>query len=171
VRGDLSTLRLLENYLRHISSDPRRERLFLAWLSFVVTFATVRAITHAIRANVGPFHDVTRGTAHIHHLVWGILLLLLVGCLWLFQVGIGVSATHAWSSRLTSLLFGVGAALTLDEFALWLLFQDVYWEPQGRDSIDAVIVFSGLLAVGWTGAPFFQGVWRDLRRFDRRMSH
>ncbi len=167
--GDVPTLRLLENYLRHIGSDPRRERVFLAWLSFLVTFATVRTITHAIRAHVGPFHDLTRGTTHIHHLVWGILLLLLVGCLWLYQVGTGVrdrqSKSSQKASQLTSLLFGVGAALTLDEFALWVLFQDVYWEPQGRASIDAVILFSSVLAVAWTGFPFFRGVWRDLRRF------
>ncbi len=167
--GGLPTLRLLDNYLRHIASDPRRERVFVAWLSFLATFATVRLITHAIHDHIGPFHDLTRGAAHIHHLAWGILLLLFVGCLWLYQVGVGVpdrrSKNPQTASLLTSVLFGVGAALTLDEFALWLLFEDVYWEPQGRASIDAVILFSSVLAVGWTGFPFFRGIWRDLRRF------
>jgi hypothetical protein len=55
--------------------------------------------------------------------------------------------------------FGVGAALTLDEFALWLnLEPDAYWSSSGRESIDAVVIFGGLLAVGAWGAPFFQGL-------------
>ena len=155
-------MRFVELYLKHISSDRRRERLFLAWLAFLLTFAGVRAITHAIRAHVGPFHDLARGGEHVHHLVWGILILLLVGYLWLMQVGTGLRQTRGWLSALTAVLFGVGAALTLDEFALWLLFQDVYWEPQGRDSIDAVVVFAALLSVGWWGAPLFRAMWRDL---------
>ena len=158
----MGPVRFVDLYLKHIRADARRERLFLAWLAFLLTFASVRAITHAIRAHVGPFHDVTRGTEHIHHLVWGILLLLLVGYLWLMQVGTGMRHTRFWLSALTAVLFGVGAALTLDEFALWLLFQDVYWEPQGRDSVDAVIVFAALLSIGWWGAPLFRAMWRDL---------
>ena len=59
--------------------DERRERLFLASLAFLVTFAIVRGVTHLIRAGIGPFHNVTGGGLHIHHLVWGILLLLVVG--------------------------------------------------------------------------------------------
>jgi hypothetical protein len=54
-----------------------------------------------------------------------------------------------------SLLYGVGAALTLDEFALWLNLKDVYWTSQGRTSIDAVILFGALLAIGAWGAPLF----------------
>jgi len=58
-----------------------------------------------------------------------------------------------------SVSYGVGAALTLDEFALWLnLDPNAYWTRQGRASIDAVVIFGGLLAVGAWGAPFFRGV-------------
>ena len=58
-----------------------------------------------------------------------------------------------------SVSYGVGAALTLDEFALWLnLEPDAYWSRAGRLSIDAVILFGGLLAVGAWGAPFFRGL-------------
>ncbi len=127
--------------------DERRERLFLASIGFLVTFGVVRAITHMIRAGVGPFHDVNSGTLHIHHLVWGILILLLVGYAWLIQPG------SDWLSHVTAFLFGVGAALTLDEFALWLNFEDVYWTRQGRESIDAVVIFAALLAVGFWGYP------------------
>ena len=63
--------------------------MFLASAAFYLTFALTRAITHAIRAGVGPFHDVAAGGVHVHHLVWGILLLLGVGYLWLHQIGAG----------------------------------------------------------------------------------
>ena len=58
------------------------------------------------------------------------------------------------ASRLTALLFGVAAALTLDEFALWLTFRDVYWEREGRLSVDAVVLFGALLSVAVWGGPF-----------------
>ena len=77
-------------YQFHFANE-RRERLFLASAGFLVTFAIVRLITHLIRAGVGPFHNVTTGGLHIHHLVWGILLLLAVGYIWLIEVGTGSS--------------------------------------------------------------------------------
>ena len=113
-----------------------------------------------IRAGIGPFHNVTSGGLHIHHLVWGILLLLLVGYVWLLEIGVGSS----WMASLTAIAFGVGAALALDEFALWLNLSDVYWERQGRVSIDAVLIFGGLLSVGIWGWPFFRGLTGLLRR-------
>jgi hypothetical protein len=84
--------------------------------------------------------------------VWGILLLLIVAYVWLLEVGVGSS----WVASLTAIVFGIGAALTLDEFALFLNLQDVYWERRGRESIDAVIVFAALLSVGIWGWPFFR---------------
>ncbi|OLE02024.1 MAG: hypothetical protein E6H95_02225 [Chloroflexi bacterium] len=140
--------------------DERRERLFLASVAFLVTFAIVRGITHLIRAGIGPFHNVTSGGLHIHHLVWGILLLLVVGYVWLLEVGVG----STWVASLTAIAFGVGAALTLDEFALWLNMQDVYWDRQGRESVDAVIIFAGLLSVGIWGWPFLRALTSLLRR-------
>src|SRR3981081_4798093 len=114
--------------------DERRERLFLASLGFLVTFGIVRGITHLIRAGVGPFHNVSTGGLHIHHLVWGILLLLVVGYIWLIEEGTGSNLL----SSLTAIGYGIGAALALDEFALWLNLQDVYWTGPGRESIDGV---------------------------------
>lgn len=141
-------------------ADERRERFFLASVGFLVTFAVVRAITYTIRAGVGPFHNVTAGTTHIHHLVWGIALLLIVGYVWLSEVGVGTS----WTASATAILFGVGAALTLDEFALWLNLRDVYWDTAGRQSIDAVVIFAALLSAGWWGGPFLAGLARHLWR-------
>ena len=149
--------RLKELYTFHFQ-DERRERLFLASIGFLLTFGIVRGITHLIRAGVGPFHNVSSGGLHIHHLVWGILILILVGYLWLIEQGVGSN----WIASATALLFGVGAALTLDEFALWLNLQDVYWTGTGRESIDAVIIFISLLSVGIWGGPFLREVVREL---------
>lgn len=146
-------------YRFHFQSE-RRERFFLASLGFLVTFAIVRGITHMIRAGIGPFHNVTAGATHIHHLVWGILLLLIIGYVWLSETGVGSS----WAASVTAILYGIAAALTLDEFALWLNLKDVYWESQGRLSIDAALLFAALLGVGIWGGRFLAAVTRHLWR-------
>jgi hypothetical protein len=79
-----------------------------------------------------------------------------VGYGWLADLGTGEDDSSLLLSRLMSILYGVGAALTLDEFALWLNLKDVYWSPQGRTSIDAIILFGALLAAGSWGAPLLQ---------------
>ena len=150
---------LRELYTFHFR-DERRERLFLASIAFLVTFGIVRGITHMIRANIGPFHNVTTGGLHIHHLVWGIVLLIVVAYVWLLEIGVGSS----WVASITAIAFGVGAALTLDEFALWLNLSDVYWDQKGRESIDAVLIFGGLLSMGVWGWPFFRGLTDLVRR-------
>ena len=100
--------------------DRPRRRLFLAAVSFFVTFLGVRLLVYAIVHHVGPFGWVMVGGHHIHHLVWGILLLLMVGYMELAEFGTGSSPSSIFASRLISICFGIGAALTLDEFALWL---------------------------------------------------
>jgi len=145
----------------HIADRPRR-RLFLASISFFLTFAIVRGMVYCIRHQIPPFHYIIMGDRHIHHLVIGILLLLAVGYGWLCEFGTGSDSSSIFASRLTSLLYGVGAALTLDEFALWLNLKDVYFVREGRSSIDAVILFGSLLAIGGWGAPLFAALARRL---------
>src|ERR1700686_4856907 len=99
----------------------------------------------------GSFPCFSMRGRHIHHLVWGILLLLLVGYSWLIELGTGATASSQRSGRLTSMVFGVAAALTLDEFALWLSLRDVYWEREGRESFEALALFGGFLAIGIFG--------------------
>jgi hypothetical protein len=141
--------------------DRPRRRAFIASVSFLITFAGVRVLVSLIVHQVGPFHWVLVGGRHIHHLVWGILILLLVGYGWLMDLGGAHTPTSIFYSRLMSASYGAGAALTLDEFALWLnLDPNAYWTRQGRVSIDAVVIFGSLLAVGAWGAPFFQGLQR-----------
>jgi hypothetical protein len=101
---------------------------------------------------------------HIHHLVWGITLLLVVGYLWMLQVGTGSNQSLVLLGRLTSLLYGVGSALTLDEFALWLNLRDVYWEREGRESFEALALFAGAMMIAIFGAGFFRGLVRHLGR-------
>jgi hypothetical protein len=153
----LGTLKRI--YQFHFRNE-RRERLFLASLGFLVTFAIVRGITHLIRAGIGPIHNITSGGLHIHHLVWGILLLLGVGYVWLIEQGTG----SGWLASATAFAYGVAAALTLDEFALWLNLEDVYWTGPGRLSIDAVVIFASLLSVGIWGGPFLRELTEHLVR-------
>ena len=149
--------------IRTTIPDRPRRRMFIASLSFFVTFAGVRLLVHLVIHNKGPFEFVMVRGLHIHHLVWGILILLLVGYGWLLDLGRSHSPLSIFFSRLMSVGYGVGAALTLDEFALWLNLQPgAYWSRSGRLSIDAVILFGSLLAVGAWGAPFFltlQRMW------------
>lgn len=136
--------------------DRPRRRLFVASVSFFLTFAGVRAVVFAVLHQIPPFHFIEHDGRHIHHLVFGIILLLFVGYGWLADIGTGVDNSSILLSRLMSILYGVGAALTLDEFALWLNLKDVYWSPEGRSSIDAIILFGALLAASSWGAPLLQ---------------
>lgn len=143
----------------HIADRPRR-RLFLASVSFFLTFAIVRGMVYCIRHQVPPFHYIIMGDRHIHHLVIGILILLGVGYGWLCEFGTGSDSSSVLASSLMSVLYGVGSALTLDEFALWLNLKDVYFVREGRSSIDAVILFGSLLSIGGWGAPLFSAIAR-----------
>jgi hypothetical protein len=138
--------------------DRRKERQLFSTGAFFTTFATVRAITHAIRAERGPFKNIHGpGGRHIHHMTFGIVGLLSVGYLWLLEIGID---EHRSASRITSSVYGSGAALTLDEFALWLNLEDDYWTKQGRESIDAVVLFGSLLSLSILGRGFLSELLR-----------
>ena len=154
--GDGPTVDLLDDIARgyrHHIVNAGKEQAFWVLIAFLVTFIIVRVITHSIRAGRGPFRDVSVGGAHVHHMVPGIILLLVTGYL--------ANAVEARAGRTTvALLFGVGAALTLDEFALWLHLKDVYWEKAGRRSVDIVVIcatIAGLFLLGF-------GFWRDVAR-------
>ena len=152
--------RRIAGQYRQEFGNPRQERLFISSLTFLGAFGLARAITHAIQHRIGPFHNLSVGGRHVHHLVFGIGGLLTVGYLWLLLIG--TERRPAAASRATAALYGVGSALTLDEFALWLNLHDVYWAKQGRQSIDAVAVFGALLSIGVWGGPFWRALVRDL---------
>lgn len=152
----------LRRVYKHRFTESRRERLFLASVGFFTTVAVVRGLTIAIHHDIGPFHDISMHGRHIHHLVWGIILLLTVAYAWLLEIGTGASSSSQWTGRVTAMLFGVAAALTLDEFALWLNLRDVYWEREGRESFEALGLFGGLLAIGVFGRTFWRGIAAEL---------
>jgi hypothetical protein len=105
--------------------------------AFVLTFATTRAITHLIRTGRGPFRDNVQGGVHVHHLVYGIFGMMTAAVVeFCFRPG------APWYYVLAA-LFGAGAALTLDEYALWLYLDDVYWSAEGRKSVDIVVYAAG----------------------------
>jgi hypothetical protein len=141
-------------YDRHIQV-PGKEIHFLILLAFVCSFGFIRTSAHMIRAQVSwwPGNVETKSGTHIHHLVWGILLLITMGYL-----GLTTDLSDPWF-ELVAIAFGIGMGLAMDEFALWLNLEDVYWSPKGRESIDAVIVTVALLAISLLGLRFWIDVW------------
>ncbi len=127
---------------------------FLALFGLLAGFLFIRTSARMIRAQVSwwPGNVNTSSGLHIHHLVWGIVTVMTTGFL-----TIAIQPGDPWRDLL-AFAFGVGCGLTLDEFALWLHLEDVYWEREGRSSVDAVVVavtLGGLVLVG--AAPFDTG--------------
>jgi hypothetical protein len=120
-------------------------------VAFLVTFGCVRLYTHATRRGRGP-GNLSVGGLRVHHMVPGIFLLLGAGFV---AVTMDDDSLPRYLWWLLPTAFGVGAALVLDEFALWLNLRDVYWTEEGRRSIDAVIISAALIAMVALGAPFW----------------
>jgi hypothetical protein len=124
--------------------------LMLCFLAFVVTFALTRTITRLIRDGRGPFrNDVTSGGTHIHHSVPG-LILLIIGAF----TAIGGPDSLSWRA-FAGIAVGIGTSLVLDEFALILHLQDVYWSGEGQLSVEAVSLAAACLGLALVGfSPF-----------------
>jgi hypothetical protein len=123
-------------------SGSSRVVQFAMLCSFVGTFMLTRLIVRMVRSGRGPFKNVKVGDVHVHHLVPGIVIMLVAGPVEF------VIAPHGVARTVLACIFAAGAALTLDEFALWLHLTDVYWEDRGRKSVDAVVAISGLGTLG-----------------------
>jgi hypothetical protein len=137
---------------QHFLDDRGQRAGFIVLGSFLITFLFIRTSARLIRSPKVPWWPgsvTTKGGLHLHHLVWGIVLLLSTGFLnFVLRPG-------APGREILAAAFGVGAGLTLDEFALWVRLEDVYWTEEGRVSLDAVVVaalLGGLIVVGL--APF-----------------
>jgi hypothetical protein len=128
--------------------DTGRLSLLLLTVAFVVTFVVTRVVVRAIRAGTGPFSDNTVGGVHVHHVVPGLVLMVIGGL-----VAFGTEA-RGWTAA-AAVVFGIGLALVLDEFALVLHLEDVYWEQEGRLSVDLVFLLVGVLVLTLVvGSPF-----------------
>ncbi|MEU6776433.1 hypothetical protein [Streptomyces sp. NPDC046759] len=129
--------------------EPGKLPLLLALAAFVVTFVVTRVITRLIRAGRGPFGNVRAGGLHIHHVVPGVVLTVAGG------FGAVASDRHAAGAAVAAVLFGMGAGLVLDEFALILHLDDVYWSEEGRKSVEAVVLTAALVGLLLAGfVPF-----------------
>ncbi len=133
--------------------DGRTERAGFTLLgAFLLSFLFIRTSARLMRSprvTWWPGSVTTDSGLHLHHLVWGIVLMLISGFL-----GFALAPASPWNEILAG-AFGVGAGLTFDEFALWIYLEDVYWAEQGRASLDAVVVaatIGGLVMLGV--APF-----------------
>ncbi|CAL9584494.1 hypothetical protein [Streptomyces sp. Tu 3180] len=129
--------------------EPGKLPLLLALAAFVLTFVITRVITRLIRAGKGPFGNITAGEVHIHHVVPGVILTVVGG------FGAVAGDGRGFGSALSAVVFGIGAGLVLDEFALILHLDDVYWTEAGRKSVEMVVLTAalvGLLLAGFT--PF-----------------
>lgn len=128
--------------------------LFLVFVGFVLSFSFIRMSTRLMRSPRVPWWPgsvVSDGGVHVHHLVFGIATMMLAGTLGFAALG------HDPWAELCAFAFGVGAGLTIDEFALWVYLDDVYWAEEGRSSIDATVIAAAvmvLLLLGFTPFTF-----------------
>jgi len=133
--------------LASTQAEPGKEAAFLVLLAFLVTWLFIRTSARLIRMQVSwwPGNVETSSGLHIHHLVWGILLMMISGF-----TAFATNLSSPWW-EITAVAFGIGVGLTLDEYALWLHLEDVYWSEQGRSSVDAVVIaglFASLVVLG-----------------------
>jgi hypothetical protein len=133
------------NITRDFLGEEGQRAGFLLLVGFLMSWLFIRTSARMIRAQVSwwPGNVETGSGLHIHHLVWGICLTIATGFL-----GFALQPYSPWEEIL-AVLFGIGMGLTLDEFALWLHLEDVYWTDEGRSSVDAVVValILGLMVV------------------------
>ena len=129
-----------------------RDGIFLVLVGFIVSFAFIRMSTRLMRSprvSWWPGSVVSESGVHLHHLVFGICLMILAG-----TVGFASAGTRPWVD-IAAGVFGVGVGLTIDEFALWVYLDDVYWSEEGRKSVDAtVIAAAGMLLLLFGFEPF-----------------
>ncbi|HET7590332.1 MAG TPA: hypothetical protein VFK14_09165 [Solirubrobacterales bacterium] len=124
--------------------------LFLVLVGFIGSFAFIRMSTRlqrSPRVSWWPGSVVTEGGVHLHHLVFGIVTMMVAGAAGFLAFG-----NSPWT-EICAFAFGIGAGLTIDEFALWVYLDDVYWAEEGRKSIDATVIAAAgmmLVLVGFT---------------------
>jgi hypothetical protein len=126
-----------------------RQALFLVLVGFLGSFLFIRVsarLSRSPRFAWWPGSVVSDSGVHLHHLVWGICLMLAAGA-----VGFASINSSPWL-EISAAVFGIGAGLTIDEFALWVYLDDVYWSPEGRSSIDAAVVAASSLLLLLLGA-------------------
>lgn len=151
----LTRARVGELWIEHAATSNVFPQIVIA-ISFFIAFGVIRGITYGIRYGWLPFGNITPDGTHIHHYVWGIGILLLIGF-------IEIAYQPRRFRNVFAAAFGIAEALILDEFALLLNLRDVYWTGQGRESIDAVIIAASLLILVILLRPFFRAIVKEFR--------
>ena len=129
--------------------DQHEQAVFLVLVGFIGSFAFIRMSTRIIRSESvswWPGNIESDGGVHVHHLVFGIVTMMAAGTLGF------VSDGRTPYTELCALFFGIGVGLTIDEFALWVHLEDVYWAREGRSSIDATVIVASMLLLVVIGA-------------------
>jgi hypothetical protein len=127
-----------------------RTSVLILFASFLISFLFIRTSARLMRSPKVPWWPgsvETEGGLHIHHLVFGIVLMLVGGTL-----GFALDESQSPWIEIAAAMFGIGAGLTFDEFALWVHLEDVYWSDEGRQSVDAAIIAIVFVALVLTGA-------------------
>jgi hypothetical protein len=131
--------------------EHEEQGFFLVLCGFLLSFAFIRTSARLMRSPKVPWWPgsvVSESGVHLHHLVWGIVTMMIAGSLGFLAFG---RSPH---TEIFAFVFGVGAGLTIDEFALWVHLDDVYWAEEGRSSIDAVVIAAaGMLLVLFGYSP------------------
>ncbi len=129
--------------------EHNEQGLFLVLVGFILSFAFIRMSTRIIRSESvswWPGNIESDSGVHLHHLVFGIVTMMVSGILMALAFG------STPLTEIASLAFGVGAGLTIDEFALWVHLEDVYWAEEGRSSIDATVIAAAAMMLILVGA-------------------
>ena len=138
----------ISDFWEHQLVDHGRQYLFLVFVGFIGSFGFIRLSARLMRSPRVPWWPgsvVSESGVHLHHLVWGITMMMAAGVISFALLASG------WWYEVCAFVFGVGMGLTIDEFALWIYLDDVYWSREGRSSIDASVIavaFMGLILVG-----------------------
>ena len=156
------------HWFEHDIIGRGRLPLLCCLIAFIITFSVTRTFVRLIRHRAGTSRpprwweprNIHIGSKHIHHVVVGVVLVMISG---VTLVTLSVNGNEPEFTA-TAILFGIGSALVLDEYALILHLSDVYWEEDGRTSVDAVFVaiaVGGLLVLGLHPLMFFISLWQD----------
>jgi hypothetical protein len=143
---------VITDFWNHHLVDHDRQGVFLVLVGFVGSFAFIRMSTRLIRKEVSwwPGNVESESGVHVHHLVFGIITMMAAGTL-----GFAALGASPWT-EICAFFFGIGAGLTIDEFALWVYLEDVYWAEEGRSSIDATVIAASLIFLVVVGANPFE---------------
>jgi hypothetical protein len=133
-------------------AEHELQGLYLVLIGFILSFAFIRMSTRLMRSPKVPWWPgsiVSDSGVHLHHLVFGIVTMMAAGA-----AGFAAFGNSPWT-EICAFAFGIGAGLTIDEFALWVYLDDVYWAKEGRASIDATVIAAALMMLALLGfTPF-----------------